>query len=273
MWRHFCHDVLRWVPMDVREQLLLWWGRRHIGETIRRRALRRALRVCVGISLQSRAGCVLDAGCGRGDNALWVARCWPKLEVHAVDNDLSLVALVARRAKAGRLRNISAAVGDIVVWSGHGDAQARSADACVSYGYGIIYSVDVFEHLGDPAAALQHLASLLSPGGTMMLHVPQLRQRRFFRRFEQYEQHDHARGGFAPADLVQLAGSAGLHVVSFRHTFGIPGAFAWELFHLAQRVGRWCVLLTYPVPWFLAQCDGLVRWQKGNGVLVVMRAA
>ncbi|MDO8463480.1 MAG: class I SAM-dependent methyltransferase [bacterium] len=243
--------------MPLREQLLLSWGRRHIGEVIRRRALHRALR-------HLRPQCILDAGCGRGDNALWCARMFA-CPVDAVDIDERLVALAQRRFTAVHPLMLRAYRADIeqLATTPVGPPDAR---------YAIIYSVDVFEHLAHPEEALRSLAGLLTPRGAILIHVPRVHQRRFFRKFVHYDQHDHARDGFEPEELVTLATCAGLHVAAMRHTFGPPGALAWELFQLAQGIGKWFALLTYPVPWLLAQIDGSFRWKRGNGILVTLRA-
>lgn len=244
--------------MTTRERLLLWWGSIHIGETIRRRALRRAL-----CELVRDGDTILDAGCGRGDNALWCAKQFPSAVVRAVDIDPKLVACVQQRAADIGLENLSVQ---------HADIEHSSFDILYSpFPYAIIYSVDVFEHLHDPAHALERLTRVLQPGGAIILHIPTRTQQRWFRRFEHYEQHDHVREGFTPEEITALMGAAGLTIQSLRHTFGPPGALAWELFHLAQGIGKWCALLTYPVPWALAWVDGWFRWERGNGMLVVAR--
>lgn len=241
--------------MHLKRRLLLAWGRMHIGEVIRRRALHRALREHAGAVLRPRAGGaprVLDAGCGRGDNALWVAKRWPHVRVDAVDIDASLVGTVRERSSA-----VEARVADIEQFE-------------APHAYATMYSVDVFEHLRDPAGALARLSRTLEPGGVIILHIPRAHQHRTFRRFAHYDQDDHERDGFEPEELDALAREAGLTRVAMRHTFGPLGAFAWELFHLAAGVGRWCALLTYPLPWILAQLDGCITWKRGNGVLVVL---
>lgn len=263
--------------MSFKDRLLLWWGSLHIGEVIRRRVVRRELRrhLTPSTSPSARGGGdrrVLDAGCGRGDIALWIAERYPDVRVDAVDIDPRLVELVQRRITASGLRNVRAIVSDIA-------AMSRTTPSSISpskqegekLDYGIICSVDVFEHLKNPTRALATLAAALVPGGTLLIHVPRATQRRFFRRFEHYEQHDHERDGFEPEELTALMEAAGLTVHAVRHTFGPPGALAWELFHLASRAGKWLALLTYPIPWALAWIDGWFRWKRGNGVLMIAR--
>jgi len=206
---------------------------------------------------------VLDAGCGRGDNALWIARRYPGVAVYAVDIDSQLVEGVRRRVTEAMLVNVSVQQANIETSS--------LVPHPSSLPYGIVWSVDVLEHVRDPARALERLAVALAGGGRLIVHVPRAKQRRWFRRFEHYEQHDHERDGFEPEELAELVRAARLEVEEIRHTFGPPGALAWELFHLAQNVGKLAVLLTYPIPWFLAWVDGTITWKRGNGMLVVAR--
>lgn len=253
------------MPSVFRSRLLSLWGSLHIGEAIRRRALRRTVRRHI-----SPGAHVLDAGCGRGDNALWFAQQYPNVTVDAVDIDPKLVERVERRINVRRLRNIDVTVGDVERFSST-PSRSPSQREGEKRMYATIYSVDVFEHLKDPARAITNLAAALAPGGALLIHVPRATQRRFFRRFEHYEQHDHERDGFEPEELAGLMRAAGLDVETIQHTFGPPGALAWELFHLAQGIGKWLALLTYPIPWLLARIDGMCTWKRGNGMLVIAR--
>ena len=235
----------------MRERLLLAWGRLHIGEVIRRRAVIRAVSSFVRPGVR-----ILDAGCGRGDLAITFADRFPTITVDAVDIDPERVALVTRRIADARHSNCTIAQCDLAAL----DADGR---------YGIVYSVDVFEHLLDPLAVLKRIARALTPRGILVLHVPATPQQRWFRTFAHYDQHDHVREGFSVDTMTGLLGSAELTVVQTQHTFGPPGALAWECFHLAQRVGKWMALLTYPIVRLLAMIDGWMKWKRGNGLLVI----
>ncbi|MFH1430769.1 MAG: class I SAM-dependent methyltransferase [Candidatus Uhrbacteria bacterium] len=255
------------MTMTLREKLLLWWGRRHIGETIRRRAVRRSLckytptnspsRTAADSEARRRGGpdVILDAGCGRGDNALWCARRWPSARIDAVDFDPECIATVERRAVVN-YPNVHARIGNI------------ERDTFGS-GYDIIYSVDVFEHLHNPHTAFERCAAQLERGGRLIIHVPQREQRRWFSRFEQFDQEDHVRSGFTREELEQCAAGVGLRAIEARETFGRLGALGWELFQLAQQAGKWFALVMYPVPWILATLDGVLPHRSGNGLLVV----
>jgi SAM-dependent methyltransferase len=237
-------------PVTHRDRILFFWGQMHIGETIRRRAVIRVVR-----SLSFSEGTILDVGCGRGDIAIMVSRRFPAARVIAIDLNPERAVLVQQRIEDGGVVNCSAEVGDIRNGIGEGHA--------------IVYSVDVFEHLKDPASALASCARAVLVGGFVIIHVPRATQRRWFRRFDHYDQHDHERDGFEPEELDVMMRGCGLTPLRTVHTFGPPGALAWELFHMSQSVGKWLALVTYPVTWILAQIDHWIPWRRGNGVLIL----
>jgi len=244
--------------LTLREHLLLYWGSLHIGEVIRRVAFFKTVQQ-TACSKKS-AFRVLDAGCGRGDNALRMARRYPRTTVTAVDIDTALTKLLSRRVNEKNLTNCQVVTADItkpLPFSEHFD---------------LIYSIDVFEHLENPALALQNLSAHLVPNGLLLLHVPRLQQRRWFKKFTHYHQDDHAQEGYEPTALQNLFKGAGLSIIAVRHTFGPPGALAWELYHLAHAHGKLAVLLIYPWTRLLASIDMHIRWKRGNGILILASA-
>lgn len=240
--------------LSTREKILLLWGQLHIGEIIRRGALRQALRTIPNFSPQQK-GAILDAGCGRGDNALMLAKLYPHSTIDAVDIDPSLTALLTRRVANQKQSNCQVITADL-------------AEFTTATRYQLIYCIDVLEHIENPAPILSNFAKLLTPEGTLLIHVPRAKQQRYFKRFEHYEQHDHARAGYEPQELRTFLQDAGLQVTSLQHTFGPPGALAWELYHLAHSMGKLSVLLLYPVLFLLAHIDLAWKWKRGNGILI-----
>ncbi|MBI4434096.1 class I SAM-dependent methyltransferase [Candidatus Uhrbacteria bacterium] len=240
--------------MSMHDVLLGWWGRLHVGEQIRNRGVRRVLVRAMRPGMR-----ILDAGCGRGENARWVARRWPSVHVDAVDMDAAVTERLQRRCG--------------------GDAHAAAvmvmtqdiAEIPTDARYGIVYTVDVLEHVPNPAVVLQRFASVLLPGGWCIIHVPALPQRRWMRRFASYAQEDHVREGFVPHDLTALLHAAGFVAVETRMTFGPLGSLAWELFQTFQAIARPLVIVMYPFLWVLMMLDGGISWSRGNGVLVIAR--
>jgi SAM-dependent methyltransferase len=104
------------------------------------------------IDLHGVEGPFLDAGCGGGDVSRHLAqRGWMGV---ALDDSAEAVER-ARRLLAGTPVRIE--TGSLFAHDG---------------AYGSVFALDVIEHLEDDAAALNRLASLLRPGGHLIVSVP-----------------------------------------------------------------------------------------------------
>lgn len=100
---------------------------------------------------------VLDAGCGGGDVSLLIARLvGSKGEVIAVDRSAEALAAAERRMAAEQIDIVHLVEGDI--------ATIR-LDAPVDAIVGRL----ILMHVSDPVAALRNLASVLAPGGTVLM--------------------------------------------------------------------------------------------------------
>jgi SAM-dependent methyltransferase len=87
--------------------------------------------------------------------------------------------------------------------------------------FDVVTAWAVFEHLHDPAAAFQHVASLLRPGGVFIVEVPNLRSiSSRLAHFEDVPRHLHF---FSPTTLRRYADRAGLSVEAIHHTTNMYG--------------------------------------------------
>lgn len=99
----------------------------------------------------------LDAGCGTGEDALWLAKdIGPKGRVWGIDTSMAMVQDSMRRA-AGTQLPVSFRVSSLDA-TGFDDAT-----------FDAVRSDRVFQHLVDPAAALSELLRVLKPGGRIVL--------------------------------------------------------------------------------------------------------
>jgi 2-polyprenyl-3-methyl-5-hydroxy-6-metoxy-1,4-benzoquinol methylase len=80
--------------------------------------------------------------------------------------------------------------------------------------YALITILDVLEHLDDARAALAHAASLLAPGGTLMVTVPAFRSL-----WTRHDALNHHRTRYTRSTLLPLFTAAGLDVVHSRYLF------------------------------------------------------
>jgi SAM-dependent methyltransferase len=99
----------------------------------------------VGIWDNIRGKVVVDFGCGRGTEAIELARRGAQ-HVYGVDIAERLLAIAREQAAKADCHNVV-----------FGGAPSQSAD--------IVVSIDAFEHFGDPDAILKAMATMLKPGG------------------------------------------------------------------------------------------------------------
>lgn len=97
--------------------------------------------------------------------------------------------------------------------------QERSTDTLVAGFYDVVVSVDVLEHEEDPAAGVRRLASLVRPGGWVLLSTPNatgidLQRADFFALSLHAPYHRHI---LSPEALRNLADAAGLSMDLFSH--------------------------------------------------------
>ena len=102
---------------------------------------------------------VADVGCGHGHSTLLMAQAFPRSRFHGFDT---------HAASIDQARQLAEDAGV--------DERARfevaSATQVSDRGYGLICFFDTLHDLGDPVAAARHAASVLAPGGTVMLVEP-----------------------------------------------------------------------------------------------------
>jgi SAM-dependent methyltransferase len=107
---------------------------------------------------------VLEAGCGVGAQTLTLARRSPGAQFTSIDISHDSIAQARRRAETAGLHNVAFRQADIFALP----FEAGSFDH--------VFVCFVLEHLPRPVEALQRLASLLRPGGTITViegdHAP-----------------------------------------------------------------------------------------------------
>jgi SAM-dependent methyltransferase len=87
--------------------------------------------------------------------------------------------------------------------------------------FDVITAWAVFEHLHDPASAFQRAASLVRPGGRLVVQVPNLRSiNARFARLEDIPRHLYF---FNPTTLRRFAALAGLRLEAIHHTTNMYG--------------------------------------------------
>ena len=109
---------------------------------------------------------ILVAGCGTGRESIEVGQIFPRARVLAVDLSLTSLSYAVRKADELRVGNVVHAQADI------------TKIASLGRRFDIIYTVGVLHHLADPLQGWRNLASVLKPGGHMLVGLYSERGRR-----------------------------------------------------------------------------------------------
>ena len=229
-------------------------GHEHIGLRCRAMHIKKALRGMTEPKIRH----TLDAGTGDGCYAFYLARFWPHAQVTAVDVDAAKIAQGQNVQKRLAFPNITFVNERLESLSG----QNR---------FDLIICVDVLEHIDEDSLVIHNFRSLLNPGGTLLLHVPNVQQRhRYVEGGGQRERRmGHVRTGYEQDGLKAELERAGLEVNCTKHTFGTFGAMASDL-SLATKHSSFLTLLLFPFLLLLCYLD--TRWPNrvGNGLLFIV---
>ena len=174
-------------------------------------------------SVDGRSIRVLDAGSGFGQYTYWLLNKYPEIEITAVDVKRDY--LETCRAFFGRV-----GLDDRVEWVEADLTEARNYPFDQADQFDVILSVDVMEHIYEDRRALENMACVLRPGGSLLINTPSAAggsgvteegQESFIG--------EHAREGYAVEDLEEKIRSAGLESVETIYAYGPYGSLAWRL--------------------------------------------
>lgn len=237
--------------------------RRVIGEPYvgKRLKLRNLERVMPGLDLDPKD--ILDAGAEDATFVYWLADRYPDARVTAVDIDADAIrACVAAcpRAYADRVSFRTALFADL-------------ADGT----YDLITAFDVLEHIDDDAGAVRELFRSLTPGGTLLVHVPRDVFTHLDGRREVVPASEawrinpgHVRMGYSPEGLASLLGDAGFDVVDVQVWMRHWGVRAHGFYARVEPIVP-LRLVTIPVTDVAAVLDRRRPESEGNTVFVHAR--
>jgi SAM-dependent methyltransferase len=208
----------------------------------------------------------LDAGCGKGRFSFWLAQEYPAAMIDACDLSEEKITLCREIQARLEIDNLSFLVQDLRTYT-HGGA------------YDFIFSNHVLEHISENRMVLAGLVSSLKPGGHIYVQVPGAIQRRlrFFRRFvhahEQWAEREHVGQDLTLASLCSVLEGLGCDIVIARYTEGLWGELRFELSEMALSYfqSRLLFAVLYPLLKTLGYVDSLMKYEDGNGILVLAR--
>lgn len=211
-------------------------------------------------------GAILDAGCGMGDYAFYLAERYPQSGVLAVDILQDRIDDNTRLLAKARLTNLRFERQDL---------------ACLNHqeDFDFINCIDVLEHLENQPAALAGLRRALKPDGRLFIHIPLKRAKpvifdRRLRGFHQWVEHEHLAAPHTRESFLRLAGECGFDVIVSANTFNhYLGEFAVSIIMLFFRnsvFDRVMLALLTPLLCLLIYLDIAVERKQGNGLAVLL---
>jgi SAM-dependent methyltransferase len=211
---------------------------------------------------------VLDAGCGRGEYAVRVARAFPG------------AALVVGVDQAGRdgvsgFAGVPADLASRVVLREAAFSRAVVADVAP---FDAVLCIDVLEHVAEDGRFLDDLAAVVRPGGRGLLHVPATPQRhpvgwarRELARMLADGTGQHVREGYTLPGISTLLRETGWLVRRARATFGRLAAWWCDAdFYLAARRAHVVRAAALPLTVAGALLGRAARPRDGNGWLLLV---
>jgi 2-polyprenyl-3-methyl-5-hydroxy-6-metoxy-1,4-benzoquinol methylase len=215
---------------------------------------------------------VLDAGCGDGTLAFYMASRFPKARVlgvdigeqgmHASDSTLDICARVHQSLPLGNLE--------------FRQLDLRQLDAREEFDFA--YSFDVLEHIAENREVLAKIYRALMPGGSLLVRIPTRKQKRilsprFTAEHARWAEIEHVGQHYEmdslQADLKQI----GFQILSAEYTMGNWGRLSFELsealqyHHLPQALQMLCM----PALKALRFVDTRAAIHDGDGLLVLCR--
>ena len=224
------------------------WGYRLFGELHVPGRIRgnHVMRAISQLGLDSQPLRVLDAGSGRGDLAVALARRHPNWHIIGVDLALDRAAYAIAAAKHLGLKNLEFRIGDL-------------ANLGYENEFDLIVNSDVLEHIEDDRTVLRNLFRALRPGGHLVVTSPSIPQRRHLRLVRWRErrinfsvrEYGHVRDGYGTRDIEDKFREAGGRVVSSYFTFGFFGTLAFDIFFVIGDNAPNPLVFTVMFPWLL----------------------
>lgn len=173
---------------------------------------------------------ILDAGCGAGDHAFYLARRFPQSRVTGVDLDAARIEENMRAARRLNLRNVDFEVADL------GNLEDVEQ-------FDLIVSVDVLEHIPDQVNVIAGLKRSLRRGAFAFFHLPTTRTRpvlfsRYLHSFHAWAESEHLAEERTASEFLKILQGVGFQVINSVETFGLlTGELATSLFALPHAPG------------------------------------
>jgi SAM-dependent methyltransferase len=210
-------------------------GDTHFGRVVRFLYLKQVL-----AELRLSPSSILDAGCGQGYIALYLAKRFPRAHITGLDLDQASVFEAELLRQASSVSNLTF-------------KQHDSQEPLCQNEYDLVLSWEVLEYVVDDDAMLANLYAALRPGGVCLLHVVHSLggyRRTGMRRKKSFDptgwqENGMVRAGYLEEELEGKLRLAGFEHIVLKPTFGKVGLFAHSFFEVARKWPRPLYLISH----------------------------
>ena len=199
---------------------------------------------------------IIDLGCGRGENAMMMAKALPNSNVLALDINAASVTKVTKARNELGLANMQTFAGTI------DKAPVEEVD--------LIYSIDVFEHIYETEMPFSDCYNKLKRGGYLMVKMPNVKQHtimpeKYFAEHNRWLEEEHVGQVYSLDDLKRRFLQEGFKIVFAAKTDGWKARLAWEVAYFSKKISPLLQLAVLPICKALVWLDNLGSQQKRNG--------
>ena len=255
----------RWIsePQLVKRWAYRLFGGLHVPGRIRGNHITREIR---GLGLMKRPIRMLDAGSGRGELVVHLAKCCPNWEIVGIEQSEQRIETARHTVSRLGLSNVSILSGDL--------EQLDFNDE-----FDLIVNADVLEHIEDDRKVLRNLFGALKPGGHVIITSPSIPQRKHLWLVRWREnrigfspsEYGHVRDGYSKQDIEDKFLQSGGKPIHTYFTFGFFGTLAFDVFFVIgdNKPNPIVFALCYPFLLALGVLDLYSKPKIGSAILAV----
>ena len=212
---------------------------------------------------------ILDAGCGAGDYALFMAEHWTQARVCGLDVDEAQIMKNLDTAHRMGIPNV--------------EFNCKDLNSLVDKDvYDLITCIDALEHIEDQTNVLRNFHRALTNDGWLYLHVPLARPRpvpfsEHLHSMHEWSKHEHIAPMRTKDELLEMIKDSGLKVARWKYTFaynaGELACSLFALFHEDTALNRMGQLLISPITRILAYYELATMKAEGFALAVLAKRA
>ncbi len=209
---------------------------------------------------------VLDAGCGGGDYAFYLAERYPDSQITALDFDEFSINQARKLNVVLSFKNINFNVGDL--------KKLKEQNK-----YDFIYSIHVIEHIPNNYMALQKIYFSLKPGGFFYMEIPSkywhnyhFFNLKYFKKYVEFEKKEHIGEQYDLDQIANILQNIGFKLLIKKKGFGFFGKLAWEIDQIlmSKNLGK-LKAISLPFLKILCYCDILIKNRNGVSIIILAK--